>query len=537
MTQKTEIYQIGYDKDTIQKARESGFLLLDNTANERPDWYEYWPIRNFLLTHTLPPDTWLGFFSPKFTQKTTLKQADVTSAIQTFCEKGSPDVILFSPQADMGAFFLNVFEQAENFDPGFIDAMQQVFSELGLKIPLRSIIMDSRKIVFSNYFVAKSDFWKEWFAVTEAIFAIAENPTHPLSSLLNQSTSYKSEAQRKAFTVERIASLLLTLQPKWKTAAANSFNFAWSVSKLRNYPNEAFMSDALKIAFRETAHPQYIEAFDKLRDVLPLGSSPDRQTVPSSEKPEISIIIPTYKRTEKLKRTLDSIPQACSSTYEVIVIDDCPDGSAYPVALRFGAQYFCKAGLHRGVSRSRNLGLKMTNGRLIVFLDDDDFLTPHGLDHLHEALTGGYILAFGNHSSLSAAGKKLHDMGQLTHDHLLICNRIPIGAYMIYRSSIQREFDERMRSHEDWDFLLQHVDWSRTRYVPEEIITIDNTETQDAAIQACRRSVSNRHSFWLDFISIYSRFPAPHLNQLRHEMLLTLGVNIDQSLLSNTDAV
>ena len=28
---------------------DPGFEVLDNLANERPDWYEYWPMRRFLL--------------------------------------------------------------------------------------------------------------------------------------------------------------------------------------------------------------------------------------------------------------------------------------------------------------------------------------------------------------------------------------------------------------------------------------------------------------------------------------------------------
>src|SRR5450631_89982 len=41
---------------TPHVAREDldpGFSVLDNCANPRPDWFEYWPIRNFLLTERL----------------------------------------------------------------------------------------------------------------------------------------------------------------------------------------------------------------------------------------------------------------------------------------------------------------------------------------------------------------------------------------------------------------------------------------------------------------------------------------------------
>lgn len=247
---------------------EGGFEVLDNMSNERPDWYEYWPIRRYLSTNPLEPDTWYGFFSPKFNQKTGLTASKVRKIISEFCANGAPDVILFSPQPDMGAFFLNVFEQAEFFDPGFIDAAARIFSSVGIQAPLAQLVMDSRQIVFSNYFVAKRAFWETWFGITEAVFDIAENPMHELSHLLCYETTYSSNAQRKTFLIERLASLLLTVQPRWKTAAANPFNFAWSTSRLREFPQKAYMSDALKVAYRETGFPQYFEAFSRLRQEI-----------------------------------------------------------------------------------------------------------------------------------------------------------------------------------------------------------------------------------------------------------------------------
>ena len=44
------IYQIHYG---LEDERDSGFDVLDNASNERPDWFEYWPIRKYLLGETL----------------------------------------------------------------------------------------------------------------------------------------------------------------------------------------------------------------------------------------------------------------------------------------------------------------------------------------------------------------------------------------------------------------------------------------------------------------------------------------------------
>jgi hypothetical protein len=240
-------------------------LLLDNLSNERPDWYEYWPIRRFLLQETLVEDAFYGFFSPKFTAKTQLTKADVSNFISATTARQSVDLFLFSPQPDMAANFLSVFEQAEVFDPGFIKAAKEFMATQGLEVPLESVVMDSRQIVFSNYFVAKPPFWREWFALTEALFAICEDSTHPLTAALCHQTTYGVDAQRKVFLLERLASLVLTLQPAYKVAACNPYNFGWSMSKFRESPQTAYINDALKMAFRELGYPQYMEAFNALR--------------------------------------------------------------------------------------------------------------------------------------------------------------------------------------------------------------------------------------------------------------------------------
>ena len=38
---------------TSRRELDAGFGVVDNAANERPDWFEYWPIRKFLLNHAL----------------------------------------------------------------------------------------------------------------------------------------------------------------------------------------------------------------------------------------------------------------------------------------------------------------------------------------------------------------------------------------------------------------------------------------------------------------------------------------------------
>ena len=153
------LHQIAYSPESRAQIAP-GWLVLDNLANPRPDWYEYWPMRQFLLNETLDEEAFYGFFSPKFCAKTNLSLQDVQRFVAKHADQA--DVLLFSPQPDMGAFFLNVFEQGEAFDAGLIDACSAFLSHIGRPAPLRSLVMDSRQVVFSNYFIARPAFWREW---------------------------------------------------------------------------------------------------------------------------------------------------------------------------------------------------------------------------------------------------------------------------------------------------------------------------------------------------------------------------------------
>ncbi|WP_284347524.1 class I SAM-dependent methyltransferase, partial [Rhodovastum atsumiense] len=138
------LYHIAYSAATL--AAEPGYDILNNFENPRPDWREYWPIRKFLLNETLDEHAFYGFFSPRFHAKTGLSHAQVRTFVQAHANRA--DVMLFSPQPDMGAFFLNVFEQAELFDPGLIDAFSAFLAEINRPVQLRQLLMDSRHVVF-----------------------------------------------------------------------------------------------------------------------------------------------------------------------------------------------------------------------------------------------------------------------------------------------------------------------------------------------------------------------------------------------------
>ena len=122
------------------------------------------------------------------------------------------DVVSFSPQPDMGALFLNTFEQAEAFDSGMISTYEAVLAKAGQTIPLGRLVMDSRQIVFSNYFVARPAFWRAWLNFNELIFRLAEDDDDPLGASLPRPHQVCQNQQKQRHWSRRASSALRTCQ-------------------------------------------------------------------------------------------------------------------------------------------------------------------------------------------------------------------------------------------------------------------------------------------------------------------------------------
>jgi hypothetical protein len=263
---KTCIYQICYSPETLANVPE-GFSVLDNVANERPDWREYWAIRNFLLNNHLSDDTLYGFFSPKFSSKTTLDH----KKIQEFLASNYKDqeVVSFSPFWDLMSIFKNVFEQGDFFHPGLSETCQMFSDQHIAGIDLKDTITHSGNTIFCNYFLAKKSFWKEWLTLGELLFEASENKSNELADKLNANTSYgEQHVPMKVFVQERLATICLLANKNIKSLNYSSFAIGASTTPFNNFYHEAVISDALKRAYTQTGHHSYLSEFSALRDSI-----------------------------------------------------------------------------------------------------------------------------------------------------------------------------------------------------------------------------------------------------------------------------
>ena len=238
------VYQIltHYGK---RESLDPACLVLDNSSNERPDWYEYWPIRNFLLRQSLDEDAYYGFLSPRFKEKTNLRVDAALDFVKA--QDIQADVVLFSPSLHLTAYYWNVFKYGEACHPGLMKLAGEFFDRIGQRTDLEELVTYSQNEVYSNYFLAKPRFWKAWLGITEQLIAIAESPDDPLGEKLRGPTSYRgrTDAQIKVFIMERIPTWLLARDSTFSARVRDPFV---ARSRLYKLPG-AMVCDALKIAY------------------------------------------------------------------------------------------------------------------------------------------------------------------------------------------------------------------------------------------------------------------------------------------------
>jgi glycosyltransferase involved in cell wall biosynthesis len=101
-----------------------------------------------------------------------------------------------------------------------------------------------------------------------------------------------------------------------------------------------------------------------------------------ARRPLISVVIPARNAAATLDATLWSVRHQTYDRWEVVVVDDGSTDTTADVVARHqieDARIRCVKGQARGVSAARNLGVALSTGALVAFLDADDLWLPEKL--------------------------------------------------------------------------------------------------------------------------------------------------------------
>ena len=106
----------------------------------------------------------------------------------------------------------------------------------------------------------------------------------------------------------------------------------------------------------------------------------------SSPPPSVSVIIPSFNARPFIRQAIESVLPGHRFPVEVVVVDDgSTDGSADHAEATSPSVRVLRQ-QNRGACAARNVGMAVSRGPLLMFLDADDFVAPGTLDALANAL-------------------------------------------------------------------------------------------------------------------------------------------------------
>lgn len=264
------IFQIYYD-DASRAALDPGFIPLDNSRPERPDWFEFWPIRKFLKEARLNEDSWYGFLSPKFVGKTGFTSAYIKDALTQFDQQS--EVALFSSTWDFIAYYRNAFEQGEVWHEGITQVAQHFYNQIGYPVDLANMVHYSKNSVTSNYVIAKPKYWQRWLYFADKLLEMSESPTD-FGAILRGDTTYGPKAVPfKVFIQERIAPVLLAKESFRVLVPDQSYSrplFTHLFQDDLRTRKTLQACDVLKESFVNSGDADFLNAYLKLKASIPI---------------------------------------------------------------------------------------------------------------------------------------------------------------------------------------------------------------------------------------------------------------------------
>jgi GT2 family glycosyltransferase len=93
--------------------------------------------------------------------------------------------------------------------------------------------------------------------------------------------------------------------------------------------------------------------------------------------PDLSIVIPSYNRSDLLRACLHSVTRNAPLSCEIIVVDDgSPNASASAIAAEYTGVRALRLPSRRGFCVAANSGIAAARGRIVELLNDDTEATP-----------------------------------------------------------------------------------------------------------------------------------------------------------------
>jgi len=100
--------------------------------------------------------------------------------------------------------------------------------------------------------------------------------------------------------------------------------------------------------------------------------------------PFFTVIIPLYNKEKYISNAINSILNQTFSDFEVLIVNDCSTDNSIQIATEFESEKIriIQHEKNKGLSATRNTGIKNAKANYVAFLDADDLWKPHFLEKI-----------------------------------------------------------------------------------------------------------------------------------------------------------
>lgn len=237
--------------------------------------------------------------------------------------------------------------------------------------------------------------------------------------------------------------------------------------------------------------------------------------------PRYSVIIPVHHDTEHLLRPcLNSIFEQDYTNYEVIVIQDGRCDIVDETVNRYaGVKLLVTGDECRGAPVARNMGARKANGDLLLFFDADSRLKPGALSLWVDTFAKNPEAAF-VYGGYRFSDRPNYIPAQPFDPYMLTVQNY-IGTMNPVRREWAPEWDESLKSLQDWDFWLSVVDKGGKGVMVEDFLVVteypdDDSVSGDSAANWLERAerVKAKHGILIRDICICSLGAPQHARRL-----------------------
>ena len=195
------------------------------------------------------------------------------------------------------------------------------------------------------------------------------------------------------------------------------------------------------------------------------------------KEPLVTLIIPAYNTEKYIGKCIESILEQSYQELEIIILDDGSQDETNKICQKYAkmdSRIILISKKNTGVSDTRNVGIHNANGKYIIFVDSDDYVTPNYVEVLvREVENENVQMACAEYFYVKEEKESVHESKLLKDEKKIISGSDAINMLhekngfqgylwnkIFFKNIIINEnilFDSKIKIWEDMLFCLKYL--------------------------------------------------------------------------------